>query len=169
MVGLFFEPEVEALFNLTGSTLVPVGIALLFTSLLLTLTLFIKSGQKKNIPWSNALLMGLAQALAVIPGLSRSGATIATGLLLKNNREAVARFSFLMVLIPILGATFLKLLSWSDTDTAGTGSLPLIAGFTASYISGLLACRWMINVVKKGKLIWFAIYCLVIGFIAIIF
>jgi undecaprenyl-diphosphatase len=169
IVGLFFEPEVESLFNLTGSTLVPVGIALLGTSFLLTLTLFIKASRKNQIPWSSALIMGLAQAIAVIPGLSRSGATIAAGLLLKNSREEVARFSFLMVLIPILGATFLKLLDWSATGTANTGALPLIAGFTAAYISGFLACKWMISIVKRGKLIWFAVYCLTVGLIAIIF
>ncbi len=168
-VGLFFEVEVEALFNLSGSTLVPVGIALLGTSLLLALAHFMKAVHKRNITWSNALLIGIAQAFAVIPGLSRSGATIATGLLLKNSREEVARFSFLMVLIPILGASFLKLLDWTEKGTAGTDLLPLIAGFAAAYISGFLACKWMINVVKKGKLVWFATYCLVIGLIAIIF
>lgn len=168
-VGLLFESEVELLFDRTATGLVLVGVALLVTSFLLALTVFIQPGQQKRIPFATAFIMGLAQALAVIPGLSRSGATIATGLLLKNNREEVARFSFLMVLIPIIGASFLKFLDWSAAGTADTSVLPLVAGFLAAYISGFLACKWMINIVKKGKLIWFAVYCLTVGLIAIIF
>jgi undecaprenyl-diphosphatase len=168
-VGLLFESEVEYLFDRSANSLVLVGIALLTTSFLLALTVLIKPGQQKRIPFPTAFIMGLAQALAVIPGLSRSGATIATGLLLKNNREEVAKFSFLMVLIPIIGASFLKLLDWSAAGTSDTSVLPLVAGFLAAYISGFLACKWMINVVKKGKLIWFAVYCLTVGLIAIIF
>lgn len=168
-VGLLFESEVEFLFNRSANGLMLVGFALLATSFLLALTLFIQPGQQDRIPFPVAFIMGLAQALAVIPGLSRSGATIATGLLLKNNREEVAKFSFLMVLIPIIGASFLKLLDWSATGTADTATLTLIAGFLAAYISGFLACKWMINIVKKGKLIWFAVYCLAVGLIAIIF
>ena len=113
--------------------------------------------------------MGIAQALAVIPGLSRSGSTIATGLLLKNKKEEVAQFSFLMELIPIIGAALMKILQWSDTPSESLDLLPLIAGFLAAYISGFLACRWMINIVKKGKLYWFAIYCAIIGIVSIIF
>ena len=169
VVGLFFESEVEILFNRNGTGLVLVGIALLGTSLLLGLTYFIKTHSQRRISFSNAFIMGLAQALAVIPGLSRAGATIATGLLLKNNKEEVARFSFLMVLLPIIGASLLKLLDWSAEGSPETDILPLVAGFFAAYISGFLACKWMIKIVTKGKLIWFAIYCLAIGLIAIIF
>lgn len=166
VVGVFFQDKVEALF--TGS-LVLVGVALLATALLLFLSTLVKAEGTKKLPFSDAFVMGLAQALAVIPGLSRSGSTIATGLLLKNKRDEVARFSFLMVLIPIIGAALLKLMSWSDTTAEDMNILPLIAGFLAAYMSGYLACRWMINIVKKGKLIWFAIYCASIGLLSIIF
>jgi undecaprenyl-diphosphatase len=114
--------------------------------------------------------MGIAQAVAMIPGISRSGATISAGLLLKNERKSVARFSFLMVLLPIAGGAFLDILSLA-TRPAGNG-IPvgtLIIGFLAAYLSGYLACRWMINLVKKGNLYWFALYCAVIGFISIMF
>ena len=166
VVGTFFQDKVEALF--TGK-LILVGAALLVTALLLFLTTLVKAEGTKKIPFSDAFVMGIAQAMAVIPGLSRSGSTIATGLLLKNKRDDVARFSFLMVLIPIIGAALLKLLKWSDTPAGGFDILPLIAGFLAAYISGYLACRWMINIVKRGKLIWFAIYCASVGIISIFF
>ena len=112
--------------------------------------------------------MGIAQAFAVVPGLSRSGSTIATGLLLKNSREDVARFSFLMVLIPILGAAGLMILEWIEAGQTSTGIGPLIIGFIAAYVSGFIACKWMINIVKKGKLIWFAVYCAAVGIVSII-
>lgn len=177
-VGLLFKDEVESLFannevSSDGSgnqhNLILVGSALLLTSLLLGITSFIKPGQTKRIPYLDAIIMGIAQAFAVIPGLSRSGSTIAAGLLMKNNREEVARFSFLMVLIPIIGASGLMVLDWIEAGTTGTGIIQLIAGFLASFISGYFACRWMINIVKKGKLIWFAIYCSLAGIISILF
>lgn len=166
IVGVFFQDQVEALF--TGK-LILVGAALLLTAILLFLTTLIKTEGRKKIPFGDAFIMGIAQAFAVIPGLSRSGSTIASGLLLKNKRDEVARFSFLMVLIPIIGAALLKLLDWSDSPANNTDILPLIAGFFAAFISGYLACKWMINIVKKGKLIWFAIYCALIGLISIFF
>lgn len=169
IVGILLEEKVELLFGKSDATLVFVGIALLFTAILLALTSLIRPGQHKKIPFSDAFIIGIAQALAVIPGLSRSGATIATGLLMKNNREQVAKFSFLMVLVPIIGASLLKLLDWSASGTSDTSAISLAAGFLAAYISGFLACKWMINIVKKGKLIWFAIYCTVIGLISIFF
>jgi undecaprenyl-diphosphatase len=169
IVGILLEEEVELLFSKSDATLVYVGIALLITAALLALTSLVQPGKHKNLPFSDAFIIGIAQALAVIPGLSRSGATIATGLLLKNNREQVARFSFLMVLVPIIGASLLKLLDWSGSGTSDTSALSLAAGFIAAYISGFLACKWMINIVKRGKLIWFAIYCSVVGLISIIF
>jgi len=139
------------------------------TATLLISTQLVKAGTKK-IPFLDALIMGLAQAIAVIPGISRSGATISTGLLLKNDRSEVARFSFLMVLIPIIGAAFLDILSISSSNGAPAISAgPLIIGFLAAYISGFLACTWMIRLVKKGNLYWFALYCAVVGVIAIIF
>ncbi len=167
-VGLFFEDQVENLFDTKDHGLIIVGIALMGTALLLGLTGFIKAGTKK-IPFRDAFIIGIAQAMAVIPGLSRSGSTIATGLLLGNDRSQMARFSFLMVLIPIIGATALMLIEWANSGTGDTGAGVLIAGFLASFISGYLACRWMINIVKKGKLVWFALYCAAVGIIAIIF
>lgn len=167
-VGILLEDEVELIFSKSDASLIFVGLALLVTATLLFLTGLIKPGKQKNLPFSDAFIIGIAQALAVIPGLSRSGSTIATGLLLKNNREQVAKFSFLMVLIPIIGASLLKLLEWSGSGTSDTGAGPLVAGFLAAYVSGFLACKWMINIVKRGKLIWFAIYCAVVGIISIV-
>ncbi len=168
-VGLLLEEDVEALFNRSSNSLIIVGSALIATAILLALTSFIKPGKQKSVSMSSAFIMGIAQAVAVIPGLSRSGSTIAAGLLMKNNRAEVAQFSFLMVLIPIIGASFLKALDWSAAESSGTDSLPIIAGFIAAYISGFIACKWMINIVKKGKLIWFAVYCAAVGLISIIF
>ncbi len=111
--------------------------------------------------------MGIAQAAAVIPGISRSGAAIATGLLMKSGKNEVTRFSFLMVILPILGAAFLDLTAYDLSSQKDIGLIPLCIGFIAAFISGLIACSWMINIVKKGKLIYFAIYCFIIGLIAI--
>jgi len=166
IVGILFREEVESLFS---GNLVLVGSALMVTALLLISTQLVKPGEKK-IPYLDALLMGIAQAIATIPGISRSGATISTGLLLKNGRSDVAQFSFLMVLIPIIGAALLDILSISSsTSEVGIATGSLIIGFLAAYLSGYLACRWMINLVKKGNLYWFAIYCAVVGIVSIIF
>jgi undecaprenyl-diphosphatase len=113
------------------------------------------------------LLIGIAQAFAVMPGISRSGATIAAGLLLKTDRKEIARFSFLMVIIPILGAGFLDIIKTDFASELTIGIVPLSVGFVAAFLSGLLACSWMINIVKRGKLIYFALYCFIIGLIAI--
>jgi undecaprenyl-diphosphatase len=166
IVGLMFREELESLF--TGNLLL-VGGALLFTALLLVSTQLVKTGKKK-IPFLDALIMGIAQALATIPGISRSGATISAGLLLKNNRNDVAQFSFLMVLLPIIGAALLDILSISSSASeAGISVSSLIIGFFAAYLSGYMACRWMINIVKKGNLYWFAVYCALVGIVSIIF
>jgi undecaprenyl-diphosphatase len=166
IVGVLFKEEVESLFS---GNLHLVGAALLVTAALLISTQLVKAGNKK-IPIPDALLMGIAQAIAVIPGISRSGATISTGLLLKNDRSEVARFSFLMVLIPIIGAALLDILSFSSSGgEPAISASSLIIGFLAAYISGYLACTWMIRLVKKGNLYWFAIYCAVIGVISIVF
>jgi len=166
IVGILFREEVEALFS---GNLVLVGGALLVTALLLISTQLVKTGEKK-LPFLDVLIMGIAQAAAVIPGISRSGATISTGLLLKNGRSDVARFSFLMVLIPIIGAALLDILSFSSSSGGTDLALPaLIIGFLAAYVSGFLACRWMISLVKKGNLYWFALYCAVVGIVSIIF
>jgi undecaprenyl-diphosphatase len=166
VVGLLFREEVESLFS---GNLVLVGCALIFTALLLISTQLVKPGKKK-IPFLDALLMGIAQAIATVPGISRSGATISTGLLLKNERSEVAQFSFLMVLLPIIGAALLDILSVSSSAPEGAiATSSLVIGFLAAYLSGYLACRWMINLIKKGNLYWFAIYCAIVGIISIIF
>lgn len=139
---------------------------LILTALLLTLTTIAKGG-KKSVTFLNAIIIGIAQAIAVIPGISRSGATISTGLLLKTGKDEIARFSFLMVLIPIIGAAILDIAGGEFSSAGKIDTLPLITGFLAAFISGLLACSWMIKIVKKGKLIYFAIYCFIIGLIAI--
>jgi len=162
-LGLFFKDEIEELF--TGN-LVLVGSALLLTALLLALTHFTRANDSK-ITFFKAFIIGVAQALAVVPGISRSGATIATGLLLQNKKDEVARFSFLMVLIPIIGAAFLDIIGGEVTSGDNVGVVPLLVGFIAAFVSGLLACSWMIKIVERGKLIYFAIYCLIIGVIAI--
>jgi undecaprenyl-diphosphatase len=165
-VGIMYREEVESLFS---GNLLLVGSALLLTALLLISTQLVKPGKKK-IPYLDALLMGIAQAIATVPGISRSGATIATGLLMKNGRSDVAKFSFLMVLIPIIGAALLDILSMSSSPSeSGIATGSLIIGFLAAYLSGYLACTWMINLVKKGKLYWFAIYCAIVGIVSIIF
>ncbi len=166
IVGILFREEVESLFS---GNLALVGGALLVTALLLISTQLVKTGDKK-IPFLDALIMGIAQAAAVIPGISRAGATISTGLLLKNSRSEVAQFSFLMVLLPIIGAALLDLLSISSTASeGGIRVFALITGFLAAYISGYLACTWMISLVKKGNLYWFALYCAVVGIVSIVF
>lgn len=166
LVGLFLEDKVEGLFS---GNIRFVGFMLLITAGLLSLTYFHKSDGKKKINFWDALIIGIAQAMAVIPGISRSGATISTGILLGNKREEITRFSFLMVLIPIIGANILSIMDAGNVQNSGIGYGVLIAGFIAAFISGLFACSWMIKIVKKGKLIYFAAYCAIIGLITIIF
>jgi len=165
ILGLFFKEEVEGFF--TGNILF-VGSMLLVTSGLLASTYLIKQNEKK-ISYANSFIIGIAQAFAVLPGISRSGATISTGLLLGNRKANIARFSFLIVLIPILGANFKDIYDGGMSGDNGVEGIPLLVGFLAAFISGLLACRWMIGIVKKGRLIYFAIYCFIIGSIAIIY
>ena len=166
VVGLLWKDEVESLFS---GNLTFVGSMLIITSVLLGLTFFIKKDGTKKIPYLDALIMGIAQALAVLPGISRSGATISAGVLLGNNREETARFSFLMVLLPIIGANLIDLLDRPVNAGESLSAGILIAGFFAAFISGLLACKLMLNIVKRGKLIYFAAYCLIIGILTIIF
>ena len=167
IVGLFFKDEVEAIF---GSGLLVVGCCLLMTSALLIFSYYAKPRQKEHISWKDAFIIGLAQAAAVLPGLSRSGSTIATGLLLGNKKESLAQFSFLMVIPPILGEALLDTMKMvkGENVLGGIEALPLVVGFIAAFLSGCLACKWMINIVKKGKLIYFGIYCAIIGAITII-
>ena len=164
IIGLFFIDEVEQFF--TGN-IVFVGSMLLITSALLASTMFVKSNFR-NIRFLDAFIIGIAQAFAVLPGISRSGATISTGLIIGNKKELITKFSFLMVLIPIIGANAKSMLDGDISTGAGIGILPLVVGFLAAFLSGLFACKWMIKIVNKGKLIYFAIYTFIIGTVAII-
>lgn len=178
IVGVFFKDFVEEFF---GSGLTIVGVCLLITACLLTFAYLtgrragggVVSAEKgRDITWSDAFIIGCAQAIAVLPGLSRSGTTIATGIILGDKRDKVASFSFLMVIIPILGEALLDLkeiLSTpADQGDNMVGTLSLIVGFVASFVVGCCACKWMIELVKKGKLIWFAIYCVLMGIICLL-
>ena len=166
VVGVFFKDEVEALF---GEGLLLVGVCLVVTSLLLSVSEWLQNkrqGQGHEVGYKDAIIIGIAQACAVLPGLSRSGSTIATGLLCGVKKESVAQFSFLMVLPLIFGATAKMFI---DAQSSGvlimeqvSGSA-LLAGFIAAFFSGLIACKWMISLVKKAKLTWFAVYCLLVG------
>ena len=169
VVGFFFKDKVEEIF---GSGLLIVGICLMITAALLAFSYFAKPRQRENISPIHAFVIGIAQAIAVMPGLSRSGSTIATGLLLGNKKEKLAQFSFLMVIPPILGEALLDVKDMAEqgisTAMGGISPLALAIGFLAAFISGCIACKWMINLVKKGKLIWFALYCAVVGLATII-
>jgi undecaprenyl-diphosphatase len=169
IVGVFFKDTVEEIF---GSGLLIVGIMLLVTAALLAFSYFAKPRQREEISPLHAFIIGIGQAVAVLPGLSRSGTTIATGLLLGNKKERMAQFSFLMVIPPVLGEALLDVMDIADKgfSTAMDGISPaaLIIGFLAAFITGCAACKWMINIVKKGKLIWFAVYCVIIGILAIV-
>ena len=170
IVGLFFKDKIEAVF---GSGLLIVGIMLLVTAALLAFSYFAKPRQKENISPVHAFVIGIAQACAVMPGLSRSGSTIATGLLLGNKKEKLAQFSFLMVIPPVLGEALLDVKDMFEVGVSeamgGISPLALVVGFLAAFITGCFACKWMVNLVKKGKLVWFAVYCAIVGIIAIVF
>ena len=166
IVGLLFEDKIESLF--TGKVLL-VACMLAITGTLLLLTYF--SGHKsKKVSFSRAIIIGLAQAAAILPGISRSGSTIATALLLGVNKTEAARFSFLMVLPPILGATLLKVMDYMKAPEISTDipAISLLTGFVAAFIAGVLACQWMITLVKRGKLIYFAIYCFAVSGLVLI-
>lgn len=162
IVGFCFKDYLEEAF----SSMLVVGIMLLITALLLTFAYKAKPRQKDSISYRDAAIIGVAQAFATMPGLSRSGTTIATGLLLGNKKESVAQFSFLMVLPPILGNALLDIIG--GNFGGGVEAMPLIAGFIAAFVTGCLACKFMIEMVKRGKLIWFAAYCAVVGVVAIV-
>ncbi len=170
IVGMFFKDQVEAFF---GNGLLLVGICLLITAILLWLSEFLTKRMNKTgheVTYRDAIIIGCAQAVAVLPGLSRSGTTIATGLLCGVKKESVAQFSFLMVLIPILGEAFLDLLKLIRGEMTTTiGWLPLAVGFVAAFLTGCFACRFMINIVRRQKLIYFAIYCLCAGIFTIVY
>ena len=169
IVGMFFKDQVESFF---GNGLLLVGICLLITAALLALSEWLQ--KKRNnagheVTYKDAIIIGVAQACAVLPGLSRSGTTIATGLLCGVKKESVAQFSFLMVLIPILGEACLDLLKLLQGEiTSDLGVVPAIVGFVAAFVTGCFACRFMIEVVRRQRLVWFALYCAIVGSVAII-
>lgn len=179
IVGLCFKDYVESFF---GSGLMVVGVCLLVTAMLLTFAHItgrrengagmVSAEKGRDINWLDAIVIGCAQAVAVLPGLSRSGTTIATGILLGDKRDRVAAFSFLMVIIPILGEALLDVKEIVSTPAAqgdnAVGVTALAIGFASSFIVGCCACKWMLNLVKRGKLIWFAAYCVVMGIICLL-
>ena len=171
IVGVFFKDWVESLF----SSLLVVGIALMVTACLLFFSDRFAARRSSDAPaarggisYLQALIIGISQAFAVVPGLSRSGTTISTGLLCGVRREDVAQFSFLMVLVPILGEALLDLVG-GDMAASSVGSGALLLGFLAAFVSGVFACRVMIAIVKKAKLKWFALYCLAVGALVVLF
>lgn len=163
VMGILFADQIEALF----SSLWFVGLMLLLTAALLTFAYYAKPRQRSEITTRDAFIIGLAQAAATMPGLSRSGSTIATGLLLGCEKSKVAHFSFIMVIPVILGKMLLDILS-GEMAAMSVETGVLISGFVAAFVSGALACKFMIEIVKRGKLIWFALYCAVVGLVAII-
>lgn len=178
IVGFCLKDYVEEFF---GGSLMLVGICLIITAFLLAFAHFtdkkpgggmVSDEKGREITWVDAFIIGCAQAIAVLPGLSRSGTTIATGIVIGDKRSKVAYFSFLMVIIPILGEALLDLKDLVSTPAQqgdnGAGVLALIIGFVASFAVGCAACKWMIELVKRGKLVWFSIYCVVMGVICIL-
>lgn len=165
VVAMLWKDQIESMF--TGNLML-VGLMLLITGALLLFAHYKKDGVK-SVGFLASFLIGLSQAFAVLPGISRSGSTIATALILGIERSKAARFSFLMVLIPIIGASLLEFKDYSENPTIHSIELSsLIIGFIAAFVSGFVACKWMIKIVKKGKLTYFAIYCFIVGTIAII-
>jgi len=175
IVGVLLKDKIEALY--ADCALIVTGVSLLVTAALLSMTHFYKPQEREKIRPIDAFIIGIAQAVAVLPGLSRSGSTIATGLLLGNSKKTLAQFSFLMVIPPILGMALLSVVKIVKAMVASGGTemgiglepLPLLIGFAAAFISGCFACKWMISLVKKCKLIYFGIYCAVVGLGILIF
>jgi len=164
VVGLLFEEQLEQLFD---RQILLVGVMLLITGALLFLADRAKNTDR-SVSYPNALIVGIAQAIAILPGISRSGATIATAVLLGIDRSKAARFSFLMVVPLILGKMAKDILG-GDISYQSSDLVPLMAGFGAAFVTGLVACTWMIQLVKKSKLSWFSIYCFIVGIIAIVY
>jgi undecaprenyl-diphosphatase len=165
IVGLLLEEQIESMFQ---GRVIFVGCMLLVTATILFFTRFAPT-KAKELTATKALIIGLAQTVAVLPGISRSGATIGTALLLGIERKKAVRFSFLMVLIPVFGANLLKIMKLSSETTGpALDWTPLIIGTVAAFVAGLFACKWMLAIVAKGKIEYFSIYCLVIGIAAII-
>jgi undecaprenyl-diphosphatase len=163
ITGLFMQDIAEKFF---AGNMISLGIQFLISALFLALAMVIKP-KERTMTYLDSFIIGIAQALSVLPAISRSGATIATGIMLGNKKSEIAKFSFLMVLVPVIGANTLELTS-GDFTKEGTSFLVIAAGFLVAFISGYLACKWMINIVKKGNLKWFAVYCILIGIYSIL-
>lgn len=179
IVGLFFKDQVEGLF---GENLFTVAVCLIITAILLFLSdqsgrfRSMSSSRSENthrngISYLQAAIVGLGQACAVAPGLSRSGTTIATGLISGVRRDVMAQFSFLMVLVPIIGEQALTIIKGIGEPAAasGVGFLPLLMGFIGAFGAGLFSCKVMVELVKRAKLVWFSIYCLIAASLILIF
>ena len=166
IVGFAFKDYIDTMLE-SPYILTIVGAMLLLTAALLAFAYYARPRQKEEISYRDAFIIGIGQAIAAMPGLSRSGTTIATGLLLGNKKETMAQFSFLMVLAPILGEMFLNIVK-GEVAFASIGIVPMLAGFISAFVVGCLACKFMIGIVKRGKLIWFAVYCAVAGVVAIV-
>lgn len=164
IIGVCFADQIEALF----SSLAFVGAMLLLTAALLTFAYYAKPRKRTTLSYRDALIIGVAQAAATMPGLSRSGSTIATGLILGNDKSAVANFSFLMVIPVILGKMLLDICS-GEMAAMSIPTPALVGGFIAAFVTGALACKFMIEIVKRGRLIWFALYCAIVGIVAILY
>ena len=164
IIGLFFEDQLESLF---GGKILFVGLMLLVTALLLLLADRAKNTDK-NVSFSNSLVIGISQAIAMLPGISRSGATISTSVLLGIDRTKAAKFSFLMV-VPLIFGKIAKDILGGDINFQSSEMIPMSAGFVAAFVAGLLACQWMIALVKRSKLSYFSIYCAIVGSIAIVY
>lgn len=164
LIGIFLTDYIEKLY--TGNIRF-VGSMLLITACLLLLTHFVKDNTR-DISFLSAFLIGIAQAVAVLPGISRSGATISMGLFLGNKKDETTRFAFLMVILPIIGANLFDLIQGEFADNSRVGLFPLLIGFVSAFLTGYFACTWMLSFVRKGKLIYFGIYCFIIGLTAVI-
>ncbi len=167
IVGLLLKDTMNEMLA-SEAILAIVGAMLLLTALLLLFAYKAKSRDKQEISYRDAFIIGLSQAVATMPGLSRSGTTISTGLILGNQKAVVAEFSFLMVLLPIIGESFLEIMDGALV-MQGISTAALAAGFIAAFITGCLACKFMIGIVKRGKLVWFSLYCALAGLTSIIF
>lgn len=181
IVGLFFKDQVKQLFE---GNLTVVGICLMVTAALLCVAYFYRTApseaqlqradgfRPRDITWADAFVIGIAQAVAVLPGLSRSGSTIATGIILGDKRDQVAQFSFFMVIIPILGEGLLDLRKMLSPAAGAAGAdidiTALTVGFVSAFVVGCVACKWMLEIVKRGKLVWFALYCLLMGIACVV-
>jgi len=163
ITGFFLTDIIQRFF--TGN-MISLGIQFMITAILLLLTLVIKP-KERPIGYFDSFIIGIAQAIAVLPAISRSGATIATGMMLGNKKTEIAKFSFLMVLIPIVAANLVEIKS-GNFSTQGTSVFAILIGFVTAFISGYFACKWMISLVKKGNLLWFAIYCILAGVFSIL-